>query len=191
MKTFLCPTIIAVIVFVTGCGGNNQADSHATEKKDDRPQSPAATTGNPDKGSISFKVNGSLVQTSAWNISEAVIMNGAYTINISSNMHQDGRTILININGDTAGHYSFVHDHKTEFKRGIAYGGYRPDYLKEMLNVYHFETGEFIILSLNRNDGTLSGTFYGKVKNDKGDEAEITEGKVEGKIKSPPRGTIN
>src|SRR4051812_39943003 len=55
---------------------------------------------------ITFKVAGTLVKTSGWNISEFVRDGaGALGLNITTNMHQDKRTILMNLNGVTPGAY--------------------------------------------------------------------------------------
>ena len=129
------------------------------------------------EGTISFKVNGSLIKTSGWNIALFFIV-GQRGVNVTSNMHEDPRTVTINVNAIKAGTYLFKQGAKTPGTAGIAYGGYRPDFLKKMLDNYRFESGEFTISSIDTIAHTFSGSFFGKVKNNKGQQIDITEGKV-------------
>jgi hypothetical protein len=132
---------------------------------------------------ISFKINGQLVKTSGWNIS-TYRLGKSEGVNITSNMHEDARTVVININGLTSGTYNFTYGIKNITAPGVAYGSYRADYLKDMLNSYHFESGQFTITAIDTVNGILNGSFSGKAKNSNGIEVDITEGKVmNGKLK--------
>ena len=101
-------------------------------------------------------------------------------------------TINININGDTAGTYSLLHTAKSATTRGIAYGTYRPDYNKDMMNAFRFESGNMVIESIDKNKGILNARFSGRATNSKGEAVTITDGKViNGKIKPVDKSLIN
>jgi hypothetical protein len=189
------PILLLSILIALMLSCNNEGKSSSApglaDKKTDTAKTTVADT-KPGNGIISFKVNGSLVKTSAWNISFFSGMTGISGINITSNMHEDTRNINININGDTIGTYSLAHSAKSTTTRGLAYGSYRPDYLKDMMNSFHFESGALIIESIDKSKGIINASFSGKAKNNKGEEVEITEGKViNGKIKPVDKSFIN
>jgi hypothetical protein len=121
---------------------------------------------------ILFKVNGELVKTSGWNISRFDMGRGIQ-LNITSNMHEEKRTIAFNINGWTPGTYS-LEPFAQEW--GTAYGDYKPDY-DEMLNSFSFTDGEIIIESIDTAAGFLNATFHGTAKNNKG-SFSISDGKI-------------
>ena len=142
-------------------------------------------------GTISFKVNGVQVKTSGFNIS-LFSMGGQHGVNVTSNMHEDARTVNINVNALKPGTYPFKHGLGTYKTAGVAYGTYRPDYLKKMMDFYSFESGEFTIISIDTTAHTFTATFSGKVKNTKGVQFEITEGKVSTtKLKATQTGPIH
>jgi hypothetical protein len=141
-------------------------------------------------GTISFKVNGVLVKTSGFNIS-LFTLGGQHGVNVTSNMNEDARTVNINVNSLKTGTYPFKHILGAYKTSGIAYGAYRPDYLKKMMDYYSFESGEFTIVSIDTVAHTFNATFSGKVKNNKGVQFEITEGKVTtAKLKPTQAGPI-
>jgi hypothetical protein len=192
MKNNLCTLFFALLI-IMGC--NNSAPESTISPGS--ANAPVTTTADNDN-TIMFKVNGEPVKTVVWNISDMVIMTGVYTLNVTSDMHKDKRTILLNLNaekntGFKPGTYSFVHGPNTVTRPGIAYGSYRPDYFKNITSgAWHFESGAFVISSIDTARNILNATFSGKVKNEKGEEAGITEGKiVNGKIKHPPANVIN
>jgi hypothetical protein len=191
MKKYIILLLAVMIgLSLATCNNATKPTSTAAGKTEPSKTENADATG--DNNIISFKVNGSLVKTSGWNIAPFRIMDGVAGINVTSNMHEDARTVMLNINGDTTGTYSLVHGIKSATTRGIAYGSYHPDYLKEMKNNYQFESGEFVITSIDKTAHTLNGTFQGKAKNAKGEEVEITEGKViKGKLKPMAKGLNN
>ena len=127
---------------------------------------------------ISFKVNGVKVSTSPGSISMFSALTGQPGISVTTNMHLEPRTISVNINGSKQGTYPFSFGGKSVKKPGIAYGSYRPDYIKDMQNSFHFESGEFVITSIDEVRNKLSATFFGKAKNLKGEIVEISEGKI-------------
>src|SRR5215212_2068293 len=110
---------------------------------------PASGNGNGLKKStgnnlISFNVDGHEVVTSGWNISRFDMGKGIQ-INITSNMHEDKRSIAFNINGDRPGRYSLKEGSRDN---GTGYGSYKPDYA-DLLNSFSFEEGELIITALD------------------------------------------
>jgi len=125
---------------------------------------------------ISFKVNGELVTSSGWTIGKSK-MNGKDLINITSDMHKQPKTILINVNGNSEGTYKLASGMDALTKQGIAYGSYKPNY-DDLSNDYSFEDGEIVITSIDNNKKLLNATFSGTVKNSKGESFSITDGKV-------------
>ncbi len=124
---------------------------------------------------ISYKVNGELVKTSVWNISRFQLINDSKrSLNITTNMHEEKRTINININGTEPGEYVI----KTDKSGQNFYGSYFPDYINDLSNSYTFETGSFIITKIDTVKNILSGSFRGTVKNIKGETIDISDGKI-------------
>ncbi len=190
IPAFAIPILYACLLSCNNEGKSSPAADVTGNKQDTTKKNSADTK--PGDNIISFKVNGSLVKTSAWNISVATGMTGVAGINITSNMHEDPRNISININSVTAGTCALVHTAKAVTTRGVAYGSYRPDYLKDMMNAFHFESGSCTIESIDMNKLILNASFSGKAKNSKGEEVDITEGKViNGKIKPADKSLIN
>jgi hypothetical protein len=102
---------------------------------------------------------------------------------VTSNMHEEERTININVNGDKAGSYKFL-EMGAYNKNGFAYGSYFSNYNEDMMHSYHFADGQFVITSIDTLKGILDAEFSGTVKNDKGQIMSITEGQVtRGKLK--------
>jgi hypothetical protein len=90
---------------------------------------------------ISYKVNGELVKTSGWNISRFQLINDSkQSLNLTTNMHEEKRTLNINING-TAREYIIPTDKSGQ----NFYGSYFPDYMNDLSNSYTFEP---VLLSL-------------------------------------------
>lgn len=172
-----------VVLLITACNNNKESTA---DKKDSNSATTAETKNNSGDNIITFSVNGETVTSSAWNISRFDFGNGAGTcVNITSNMHQDPRSINVNINGDKAGTYTFENEMLTVKKPGVAYGSYAPDYLKDMSNKYSFKEGNFTISSIDTTAGIFNGTFSGTAKNSKGEAMTISDGKViNGKIKA-------
>jgi hypothetical protein len=131
-----------------------------------------------------FTVNGEQVKTSGWNIAYFDMGDGKdKQINITSDMHKDPRTIMFNINGDKPGTY-LISTGMDAQKPGIAYGSYRPDYTKDMQNIYSFESGEIVITSIDPAAHILNATFHGVAKNANGESVTITNGQIiNGKLK--------
>jgi len=125
---------------------------------------------------ISYKVNGELVKTSGWNISRFKLTNvSKESLNITTNMHDEKRTININISGTDPGEYMSKIDDKSDHN---FYGSYFPDYIDDLSNTYSFQTGSFIISKIDTVNNILNGSFWGTVKNIKGEILEISDGKI-------------
>ena len=121
---------------------------------------------------ISFKVNGEPVVTSGWNISRFDMGQGP-CLNITTDMHVDKRTLLINLQGTEPGTYQLKRGQKGSF---TGYGDYKPDY-DNLLDSYSFEEGSFTITSIDTAKGILNASFSGTAK--KGDKTfTISEGSI-------------
>jgi hypothetical protein len=136
------------------------------------------TSGSASDNKIHFTVNGKPVETSGWNISRFDMGQGV-GLNITSNMHEDKRTIAFNINGYLPGTYQI----SSKILPNSAYGDYKPDYT-DLLNSYSFAEGTINIISIDTVKGLLNANFSGTVV--KGEESfSISNGKIiNGKLKS-------
>ncbi|MFL5810711.1 MAG: hypothetical protein ACJ749_14405 [Flavisolibacter sp.] len=124
---------------------------------------------------ISFKVNGETVRTSGWNISRLIWKPGEKQwLNITTNMHEDKRTILANLDGIVAGTYPLIENGGMR----SSHADYKPDYSGDMMNSYSFVSGSFVLTEVDTVHNKINGNFSGKVKNSKGEILEITEGKI-------------
>ncbi|MBC7934851.1 MAG: hypothetical protein H7Y86_05780 [Rhizobacter sp.] len=156
------------IFMAIGCAGFCLAACNTNDKEKKSTGQSANTTDKRD-AQISFKVNGQLVTTTGWNISRFDMGKGTQ-LNITTNMHEDKRTIMINVKGTAAGDYSIKTD-------GQAYGDYKPDY-NDLLNFYSFKDGIFSINTIDTVNNILNAAFEGTVQNSGGESLNITEGKI-------------
>ena len=157
---------------------NNDKKTETTETSKDTTSTTSTTSNTTSTGDnkIVFTVDGKLVETTGWNIGFFDLGSGK-SINVTSNMNEEPRTVNFNINGDKPGTYPISSAINAQ-KPGISYGNYRPDYNKDMTNVYSFESGEFVIQSIDLAGKLLNGTFHGVAKNGNGESVTITDGKV-------------
>ena len=170
MKTLAGLLVTGLII--SSCTGNSSASAKFT----------GANHGTAAENNVvSFKVNGTQVRTSGWNISRFIFKKtGAIHLAISSNMHQDTRTIKANIGGITPGSYNFSED-----AAATTYGHYYPDFDKDIFDNYGFVSGAFTLSSVDTVQHVVNASFAGKVKNRKGKTFDITEGKIiNGKLKA-------
>jgi hypothetical protein len=157
--------------------GDVAVNSRGQSSKQD--SKPAATDAN---NQISFKVNTDHVTTSGWNISRSMTSN-QLVLNVTSNMHEEHRTINVNINGDKPGRYRFSSSGAYN-KPGYAYGSYFSNYDSELINPYQFEDGEFTITCIDTAKSILNAEFSAIVKSGKGETLTITDGKIsKGKLR--------
>jgi hypothetical protein len=166
--------LVALAASLLSCNENKNTET-GNKPPADKNETATSSTDN----RIQFKVNNGQVDAPGWNISRFDFGNGAGVgISLMSDMHTEPRTISININGQEPGVYKFQHGLTTIRTPGIAYGSYRPDYLKDMMNVYNFEDGEFVIEKIDTVNNIIDGSFSGTVKNNKGESLTVVEGKV-------------
>ena len=158
--------IALTLTVVFGC-----AENTVTKDKSVAAIANASST----NSTISFKVNGETVRTSGWNISRLTWKAGEKEwLNITTNMHEDKRTIMANLDGAVPGTYALVENAGMK----SSHGDYKPDYTGDMMNSYSFVNGSFILTEVDTVHNKISGTFSGTVKNLKGEVLEITEGKI-------------
>jgi hypothetical protein len=137
--------------------------------KDDSNNNSTSNTNN----FVRFKVNGVLVETTVWNASYGYLAGPFFTCNLTSNMHQNEKTVNINVNAITPGEYEFVEG--SGFTPNKAYGSYSPKYTN-YLDTYSFKSGKFTITQFDTVQKIFAGRFYGTVANDSGAELQITDG---------------
>lgn len=123
---------------------------------------------------ISFKADGELVQTEGWNVNRFKFDSNSTEImmNITSNMHKDKRTILVNLAGADSGTYTLTGSNSSDDSAG----SYKPDYFGN--ENYTFTSGEFDLTEVDLNENIVNGTFFGVTENADGDIINITEGKL-------------
>jgi hypothetical protein len=128
---------------------------------------------------VKFKINGTLVQTSAWNASYGKLVGNMITCNITSNMHQDKRTININVNAVTPGTYPLGLNNALLPQKG---GGiYYPNY-NNAFETYDFISGTFTITQIDTIQKIYAGRFEGTLKDSNtGTEYAVTEGEFRSK----------
>src|SRR5687767_14650910 len=154
---------MAASLLLLACNNDNTT---TTDKKTDSTETKEVKKNTPSENLMSFKVNGEDVTTTAWNISEFDPGNGAgMSLNITSNMHEQPKTVDFNINGNKAGSYALGSGVEFMKSPGKAYGNYRRDYKNDMMNPYSFESGEFMIESIDLTKRTLNASFYGTATN--------------------------
>jgi hypothetical protein len=165
--------LMAVVCFLSGCGVNYSIpaeDQHSAKQAD-------AVTRDKNQNLVTFKVNGKEVRTTVWSVSRFAWKNKIARIfmNITSNMHDDKRTINVNLDGSVPGKYPLAESGSINIK---SYGSYYPDYIQDQVNSYSFTSGIFELTEVDTVKNKVNGSFYGKVKNIKGDSLEITEGRI-------------
>jgi len=126
----------------------------------------------PTENLIIFKVNGKEVKSHGWNISR--FMRKGVNLNVTSDMHENKRTLMLNLNGWTPGKYSLQNNIASNPNSG--YGHYKPDY-SDLLTAYTFQDGVFQIENIDTVKGLLNASFYGTVKQNE-EVLSITEGKI-------------
>jgi hypothetical protein len=173
--------ILAAALLLLAACNNKKPDAEKKTGSENKPTDQESFF----KNIITFKVDGESVTSSGWNISRFNFGSGAGTsLNVTSNMHEQPKTININVNGDKPGVYPFQLDLGTVKKAGIAYGSYNPDYMKEVGNHFSFKDGEFEIISIDTAAGLVNAKFHGTARNMKGQSVTITDGQViDGKLK--------
>ena len=179
MIVFYC--IILFEMYACNNSSSNTKVNKAEEKT--TPQATNTESNSSGDNKITFKVGGQTVTTDGWAISRYLIA-GQNGVSITSNMHQDPKTVSINVNTITPGTYPFSFGVRAPMSPNVAYGSYRPDFLKQVMNMYNFQSGSVTIISVDTVENIVNLTFNGTGKNKNGEEVEITDGKViNGKLK--------
>jgi hypothetical protein len=124
---------------------------------------------------IEFKVNGQQVRTSGWNISRLTWSQGEKQwLNITTNMNEDKRTIMANLDGIAPGTYSFNENSSIK----TSHADFKPDYRGDMLKSFAFMSGAFQLTEVDTVRNIVNGSFSGKAKDIQGNIVDITEGKI-------------
>jgi hypothetical protein len=175
MKSVIITSV--VIWGLTGCSSNT---SIIAENKNE-PAKETVTKGKEGNNLITFKINGTPVNTTGWTISRFTWdgNTGSEWLNITSNMHDEKRAINVNLNGALPGTYTFG---EGSILKQQSHGSYYPDYIEDITNTYSFNSGSFIITAIDTVKRTVNGTFAGTVKNIRDETLEITDGKIENGI---------
>jgi len=149
--------LIACTIFLISCSNKKDEDSPSSSDN-----------------IISFKVDGELVQTEGWNVNRFKFDENSIQImmNITSNMHKDKRTILVNLAGADSGIYALTASTASDESAG----SYKPDFFGS--DNYTFTNGEFNLTEVDLNKNIVNGTFFGVTENADGDIINITEGKL-------------
>jgi len=149
------------------------SDSSAKVNNPDN-QAPGNQMGN--DNIITFKVNDQVVKTTGWTISRfKIVSDSEESLNITTNMYDEKRTLNVNIIGAEPGTYVV----KGNSSSGPHfYGSYYPDYMNNLAGSYSFETGFFTITEVDTLKNVVNGSFSGMVKNLKGESFNITDGKI-------------
>lgn len=102
--------------------------------------------------------------------------------NVTSNIHQDKRTVNINIHANGKGFYNFKSTGGPEIN--TANGFYYPDYLGSVSTAYPFVSCQFEILEVDTTAKTFKGSFSGKVLGGSSgtDTITIINGSVSGNL---------
>lgn len=131
----------------------------------------------PEKNRVHFKIGGRHINTSGWTISRFSWRSdpGRIWLNVTSNMQEEKEALNVNINGSVPGTYHFSR-HGAINK--TSHGSYYPDYLGDINHSYTFESGSFIITSIDTIQRTLNATFSGVVRNTNGEKFDITDGSI-------------
>jgi len=168
-NTFVIILSIAIISCSAGSATENDNNNPSTSKNE--------TKKNAEGNLIEFKVNGQLVKTSGWNISRFTMgdISSGIWMNITTNMHDEKRAINVNLSGAFPGEYFLGGDDNLKPQ---SYGSFFPDYAGDMSNSFSFTKGAFTISKIDTENGIVNGSFWGTVKNLKGETLELTEGKI-------------
>ena len=161
---FICLVSLSIIYSCSESSGSSSTLPHSTQRTPDN--------------EIQFSVDGKIVKTNGWNISRFDMGHGI-GLNITSNMHENKRTIAFNVNGYLPGTYQI----SDKSSANSAYGDYKPDY-SDLLNSYSFKEGSINIISIDTVKGLLNASFSGTVV--KGTEQiRISDGRIiNGKLKA-------
>lgn len=126
------------------------------------------------KNVILFKVDGVEVKSTVWNIARFRFHNMTKPgLNITSNMHQEKRTVRFNLEDYRPGTY-ILNGSPLE---GGSYGSYIPDYW--IRGVYYPITGgQLTLTEVDTVHKVVNGTFYFTAKGAEGQLVNVTDGRI-------------
>jgi hypothetical protein len=165
-----------IIILLAGLSASyiSSCNDSSAKMNETRSQAPLSQTGNDNV--VTFKVNNKPVKTSGWTISRfKLITDSKESLNITTDMHEETRTLDVNIDAAEPGAYVV----KGNSSSGPHfYGSYYPDYMNDLAGSYSFETGTFTITEVDTLKNRVNGSFSGIVRNLKGESFNITDGKI-------------
>jgi hypothetical protein len=158
----------SLVFYILSCNGSSAKASRVQN------QPVANEKGN--DNTITFKVNDQLVKTSGWTISRfKLITDSRESLNITTNMHEEARTLNVNIDAAEPGTYVIKGNPASTHH---FYGSYYPDYMNDLTGSYSFETGSFTITEVDTVKNIVNGSFSGIVSNLRGESFNITDGTI-------------
>jgi len=156
--------VLLCLVFY-GCEGCRTGGTSAAQEE--------GTAGDTAKNVITFKVDGAVVTTTAWNIARFKFANmTAPGLNITSNMHEEKRTVRFNLAGYQPGVYML----DGSPLEGGSYGSYMPDYWQRGVT-FPITGGRVVLTEVDTVRKVVNGTFYFTATR-AGDTVKITDGKI-------------
>lgn len=122
---------------------------------------------------VTFVVNGQDVKTTGWNIARFKFANmAAPGLNITSNFHEEKRTVRFNLADYQPGIYS-LNGSPVE---GGSYGSYMPDYWQKGVT-YPIIGGKVILTEVDTVRKVVNGSFYFTAARN-GDTVHIEDGRI-------------
>jgi hypothetical protein len=185
MKKHPFVNLLLWALLLAACNNDKKTSAGKKESKPDNTGQRSAL-----RNTIFFTVDGKAVVSSGWNISRFDFGAGT-SVNVTSNMQVEVKTVNININGQKPGVYPLQSGLNTVKTPGVAYGSYKADYQGDMSKAYSFKDGEVVIQSIDTVAGILNLSFHGTAKNSKGETVTITDGKVINGILRPGISKLN
>jgi hypothetical protein len=166
--------LLTVTAIILSCN-NNSADTDKNTSTKETTEEKLKTTSSADgDNTISFYLNGDedLVSTKADVMLNEI--NGKRTLTISNTSTDSKKHLVIDVNESVVGRQGF----DEQGKYGHPKATYMPDLLQAD-NTYTFNMGDLEITAIDlKNGGTISGTFSGSAKNNKGELISISKGKI-------------
>lgn len=173
MKKVFSLLLVAALYSCSACNkDSNNSNNNGSNPDDNTAINGCGGSWDVAKGRITFKVNGTQVNsinhTCSW--SDAI---GFPIINITSSMHKDGRTVNLNVGGWSTGNR--VMTSKAVVNNSEAQGVYAPHYCDYEMAI--FQSGAVNITRFDTTARIVEGTFSGIAEKD-GTKYEITDGRI-------------
>lgn len=178
MTKFIYTAVALLCTYILSCSDQKGENTTADNISDGKPAIPSSnnTSG---ENVIRFKVDGTDVSSSGWNIARFDVGKGEM-LNITSDMNKEKRAININLNGVSEGAYKLGPINMGDKMTG--YGTYYPDY-SDPMSAMSIIDGEMTLSKLDKDKGIVNGTFKATVEKD-GKKFQLTDGQIiNGKLK--------